>query len=105
MPLALIIEDNADVVHYLKSCLEKQYQTLHAINGQIGIEMAFEKIPDVIICDVMMPEKDGFEVCATLKTDQRTDHIPIIILTAKVTMQDRLTGLSHGADAYLAKPF
>ena len=53
----------------------------------------------------MMPEKDGFEVCATLKSDQRTDHIPIIILTAKVTLQDRLTGLSHGADAYLAKPF
>ena len=105
LPLALIIEDNEDVAHYLRTCLKGKYQTLHAINGIIGIEMAYEKIPDIIISDVMMPGKDGFEVCETLKTDERTDHIPIILLTAKVTMKDRLTGLSHGADAYLAKPF
>lgn len=105
LPLVLIIEDNMDVAHYLKTCLLNKYETVHAVNGIVGIEMALEKIPDIIISDVMMPGKDGFEVCATLKSDERTDHIPIIILTAKVTTEDRLTGLSHGADAYLAKPF
>ena len=105
LPLALIIEDNEDVAHYLKTCLKQKYQTMHASNGNMGIEMAYEKIPDIIISDVMMPGKDGFEVCATLKADERTDHIPIILLTAKVTAEDRLIGLSHGADAYLAKPF
>jgi signal transduction histidine kinase/ligand-binding sensor domain-containing protein/DNA-binding response OmpR family regulator len=105
LPLVLIIEDNMDVAYYLKTCLANKYETLHAVNGIVGIEMAFEKIPDIIICDVMMPEKDGFEVCVTLKSDERTDHIPIIILTAKVTIKDRLTGLACGADAYLAKPF
>ncbi|MEN8186014.1 MAG: ATP-binding protein [Bacteroidota bacterium] len=105
LPLALIIEDNKDVAHYLKTCLTGKYQTIHEPNGEIGIDTAFEKVPDIIICDVMMPVKDGFEVCSTLKTDERTDHIPIILLTAKVTMKDRLTGLSCGADAYLTKPF
>ena len=105
LPLALIIEDNMDVAHYLQTCLVDKYQTLHAINGIEGIELAFEKTPDIIITDVMMPGKDGFEVCETLKSDERTDHIPIIILTAKVATEDRLTGLSRGADAYLAKPF
>uniref|UniRef100_UPI00356AD441 ATP-binding protein n=1 Tax=Lutibacter sp. TaxID=1925666 RepID=UPI00356AD441 len=105
LPLVLIIEDNMDVAFYLKTCLLNKYETIHAANGIVGIEMALEKIPDIIICDVMMPGKDGFDVCATLKSDERSDHIPIIILTAKVTIEDRLTGLSHGADAYLAKPF
>jgi len=105
LPLALIVEDNEDVAHYLKACLKGKYQTIHAINGNLGIDMAYEKIPDIIISDVMMPGKDGFEVCAALKSDERTDHIPIILLTAKVTTEDRLTGLAHGADAYLAKPF
>ena len=105
LPLVLLIEDNEDVAHYLRASLHGKYQTLHSANGTIGIDMAFEKIPDIIICDVMMPGKDGFEVCATLKTDARTDHIPIILLTAKASKEDRLLGLSHGADAYLAKPF
>ncbi|OUR90900.1 hypothetical protein A9Q87_13260 [Flavobacteriales bacterium 34_180_T64] len=104
-PLVLIIEDNMDVAYYLKTCLLDSYDSIHAINGLVGIEMALERIPDIIISDVMMPGKDGFEVCATLKSDPRTDHIPIILLTARVTVEDRLTGLSHGADAYLSKPF
>ncbi|MEN8139010.1 MAG: ATP-binding protein [Bacteroidota bacterium] len=105
LPLALIIEDNTDVAHYLKTCLTGKYKTIHAQDGELGIETAFEKVPDIIICDLMMPVKDGFEVCSTLKADERTDHIPIIILTAKVTMKDKLKGLSSGADAYLTKPF
>ena len=105
LPLVLIIEDNIDVAHYLKTCLAEKYQVLHAKDGAIGIEMALEHIPDLIISDVMMPNKDGFEVCQTLKTDERTNHIPIIMLTAKVTIEDRLTGLAQGADVYLAKPF
>ncbi len=105
LPLLLIIEDNLDVAHYLKTCLKDTYETLHAVNGIEGIGMAIEKIPDIIISDVMMPGKDGFEVCETLKSDKRTDHIPIIILTAKTSIEDKLKGLSHGADAYLAKPF
>ncbi len=105
LPSALIIEDNMDVVYYLRTCLNGKYRTYHAPNGQMGIDYALENIPDIIICDVMMPGKSGFEVCKTLKADERTDHIPIIMLTAKVSMKDRLTGLSHGADAYLTKPF
>ena len=105
LPLVLIIEDNKDVAYYLKTCLREKYQTAHALNGSIGIEMAYEKIPDIVICDVMMPVKDGFEVCKSLKTNELTNHIPIIMLTAKATFEDRLTGLSHGADAYLTKPF
>ncbi|MEE9364351.1 MAG: ATP-binding protein [Cellulophaga sp.] len=105
LPLVLIIEDNEDVAYYLRTCLKGKYQTIHAVNGIIGIEMALKNIPDIIISDVMMPGKDGFEVCAILKSNELTDHIPIILLTAKTTIKDRLTGLSHGADAYLAKPF
>ncbi len=105
LPLALIIEDNADVAHYLQTCLAGKYKTIHELNGETGIETATEKIPDVIICDVMMPGKDGFAVCSELKSDERTDHIPVILLTAKVTVKDRITGLSCGADAYLTKPF
>jgi DNA-binding response OmpR family regulator len=105
LPQLLIIEDNPDVVVYLKSCLESAYQIVVAYNGKIGIEKAFEYIPDFIISDVMMPEKDGYEVCDALKNDERTSHIPIILLTAKADAASRIAGLRRGADAYLAKPF
>lgn len=105
LPVLLIIEDNKDVAYYLKQCLSDTYNTIHAINGTIGLDMAFEHMPDIIISDVMMPGKDGYEVCGILKADERTDHIPIILLTAKVSPEDRITGLTQGADAYLAKPF
>lgn len=109
----LIIEDNPDVVEYLAACLsspfggdrEGAYQLDFAYNGRAGIEKALETVPDLIVSDVMMPEKDGFEVCETLKNDERTSHIPIILLTAKAGVENRIAGLKRGADAYLAKPF
>ena len=104
-PLLLIIEDNKDVTRYIISCLENDYMIQMAENGKIGVEMAIESIPDVILSDVMMPEMDGLEVCERLKSDQRTSHIPIILLTAKSAREDKLEGLSKGADAYLSKPF
>ncbi len=105
LPLALIIEDNKDVACYIIQCLTGRYNALYAPDGVAGLEMALKHIPDIVISDVMMPGKDGFEVCSTLKEDELTDHIPIIMLTARVVLQDRLSGLSRGADAYLEKPF
>ncbi|WP_179021127.1 hybrid sensor histidine kinase/response regulator transcription factor [Winogradskyella forsetii] len=105
LPKALIIEDHKDVAYYLRLCLQDKYHCIFANNGNLGLEKAFDTIPDIVICDVMMPERDGFEVCKLLKTDERTDHIPIIMLTAKTSEKDRLEGLQQGADAYLTKPF
>jgi YesN/AraC family two-component response regulator len=104
-PLLLVIEDNADVVRFLTACLESSYQLAAAPDGRAGIEKALELTPDIIISDVMMPLKDGFEVCDTLKNDVRTSHIPIVLLTAKADVDSRIAGLRRGADAYLAKPF
>ena len=104
-PHLLIIEDNKDVVTYLKTCLKDAYYYHIARNGKQGVDIALESIPDIIITDLMMPQMDGYEVCEQLKSDQRTSHIPIIMLTAKATTTDRLEGLKKGADAYLAKPF
>jgi signal transduction histidine kinase/DNA-binding response OmpR family regulator len=104
-PTVLIIEDNKDVATYLKLCIQNDYEIEYAANGQAGIEMAFKIIPDLIISDVMMPIKDGYEVTHHLKNDPRTSHIPIILLTAKARTQDKVEGLEVGADAYLLKPF
>jgi signal transduction histidine kinase/DNA-binding response OmpR family regulator/ligand-binding sensor domain-containing protein len=104
-PLALVVEDNTDVAQYIISCLAGKYRVKWSPDGEKGIETAIRTIPDIIISDVMMPGKDGFEVCDILKQDERTSHIPIVLLTAKATDTDRIEGLSHGADAYLTKPF
>ncbi|MFN7115951.1 MAG: ATP-binding protein, partial [Saprospiraceae bacterium] len=104
-PTILLIEDNADVVSYLVTFLQDDYQILIGSDGQQGIDLALHHIPDLIITDVMMPHKDGFEVCQTLKNEERTSHIPIIMLTAKADMASKLEGLERGADDYLAKPF
>jgi signal transduction histidine kinase/DNA-binding response OmpR family regulator len=104
-PELLIIEDNQDIITYFKTILDGQYIFHTAKNGVLGIEKAFETIPDIIISDVMMPEKNGYEVCEALKQDERTSHIPIILLTAKSTQEDKVQGLKYGADAYLVKPF
>lgn len=104
-PVLLLIEDDPDILTYLAAFLEADYQLEFARNGREGIELALEIVPDIIISDVMMPIKDGYEVCATLKEDIRTSHIPIILLTAKADQGARISGLKSGADAYLTKPF
>jgi DNA-binding response OmpR family regulator len=104
-PRVLVIEDNLDVGEYLRTCLEPYFQVSLAIDGEMGVDMAMEQLPDLIVSDVMMPKKDGFEVLSILKQDERTNHIPIIMLSAKNEVDARLEGLERGADAYLAKPF
>jgi signal transduction histidine kinase/DNA-binding response OmpR family regulator/ligand-binding sensor domain-containing protein len=105
LPQILIIEDNQDVVHYITSILQEDYNITTARDGREGIGQAFESIPDLIISDVMMPHMDGYQVCKTLKHDTRTSHIPVILLTAKADIDSKLEGLQYGADAYLTKPF
>ncbi len=105
LPLALIIEDNQDVVRYLSACLDGGYRLEISKDGEEGIEKAIELVPDIVISDIMMPKKDGYEVTRTLKNDERTDHIPIILLTAKADQESKIKGLDYGADAYLYKPF
>lgn len=104
-PILLIIEDNKDLVNHLKHQLKSDYQLLSAYDGAEGVLKAVEKIPDLIICDVMMPKKNGYEVCNELKQNQLTDHIPFIMLTAKAAQQEKIKGLRYGADSYLVKPY
>jgi YesN/AraC family two-component response regulator len=101
----LIIEDNQEMIEYLSALLQSEYQIITARNGTEGAELAKIHIPDIILSDVMMPGKDGYEVCRELKKDIRTDHVPIILLTARADSDSRLTGLECGADGYLTKPF
>ncbi|MCB0581082.1 MAG: helix-turn-helix domain-containing protein [Phaeodactylibacter sp.] len=104
-PLLLIVEDNPDLVRFLIGCFNPLYRLEVAYNGRQGIDKALALIPDIVITDVMMPEKDGFELCNTLKNHKLASHIPIIMLTARADVDSRLTGLRQGADAYLDKPF
>lgn len=105
LPLLLIVEDSYDVSQYLTAILKDEYQIEHAENGKLGLENALDRIPDIILSDVMMPEMDGISLLETVKNDIRTSHIPVVLLTAKADVDSRLSGLEHGADAYLAKPF
>ena len=104
-PTLLIIEDNPDVVYYLSTLLRRDYHLLIAPNGKKGLELAWQELPQLILCDVMMPEMDGYEVTRRLKEDLATSHIPIILLTARADFDSRMEGLELGADAYLTKPF
>ncbi len=90
---------------YIKNEFKDIYRIIEAYNGKIGFEKALEEIPDAIICDVMMPGIDGYEVCRKLKQDEKTSHIPILILTAKSSEQHTIEGFESGADDYVPKPF
>ncbi|MFV0266938.1 MAG: ATP-binding protein, partial [Draconibacterium sp.] len=103
--LLLLIEDNADVSYYIKSCLVNQYSVVLAQDGSEGVKQALSLVPDIIITDIMMPQKDGYEVCYELKNNELTDHIPIVMLTAKAGDENRIAGLTAGVDVYLEKPF
>lgn len=104
-PILLIIEDNLDINHYIASEFSDNYTIISCMNGTKGMEVAFEKSPNIIISDIMMPGVDGIEVCDTLKSDIRTSHIPFILLSAKTTNESKVAGLQAGADVYLVKPF
>lgn len=101
----LIVEDNKDVAQYISSVISAEYNVFFAGNGQEGLKMAEQYVPDLVITDLMMPEKDGFAFCKEMRSSIVVNHIPIIIITAKNNMEDRLLGFKCGADAFLVKPF
>ena len=101
----LIIDDNSDILDYLHIELGNKYKIYQATDGKSGFDMAIRNIPDLIITDVMMPGMDGYELCSKLKSDPRTNHIPVIIITALSESKDKIKGLEIGADDYITKPF
>ena len=104
-PTVLLVEDNAELRTFIKSCIGDNWQVVEASDGQEGVEKALETVPDLVISDIMMPRKDGYAVCDELKSNELTSHIPIILLTAKSTVDARIKGWQTGADDYLSKPF
>ena len=101
----LIVEDNKDLRTYLSNCLSLNYNVIESENGSVGVKKAVKWIPDIIISDIMMPETDGYQLLANVKKDVKTNHIPVILLTAKADHYSKLEGLEIGADDYLSKPF
>lgn len=105
MPKLLIVDDNNDFRTFLCTCMQNRFEVIQAENGEKAFEIAVNEIPDMIISDVMMPVKDGIQLCRELKNDVRTSHIPLILLTAKTTEESQIDGLKSGADDYISKPF
>ena len=104
-PKLLIVEDNQEIKDYIYKVLSPEYQIFEAKNGKEGLEMTIKELPDCIISDIMMPEMDGIEMCDKIKKNEQTSHIPVIMLTAKTAIEQRIEGLKVGADSYIPKPF
>ncbi len=105
LPQVLLVEDNEDMRQFIKAGLKEEYRILEAINGEEGLKKAISRLPDLLITDLMMPKMDGIDLCKQLKTMVATSHIPIIMLTAKAGVENKIEGLETGADDYLTKPF
>jgi signal transduction histidine kinase/DNA-binding response OmpR family regulator len=105
LPHILIVEDHTDIREFIAENLKDCFFAEQADNGKSGLEIAIKNIPDLVITDIVMPKMDGIELCGKLKTDEKTSHIPVVMLTGKSGIEDRLKGLDTGADAYLTKPF
>ena len=101
----IVIDDHKEIRDFVTGILEKEYHVITFSSGQKALDYMGKQIPDLIVCDVMMPEMDGFEFCKRIKTEESTNHIPVILLTAKTSTENRIDGLSLGADAYITKPF
>lgn len=101
----LVVEDNEELRHFIVHILQKEYRVLEAPNGRLGLEKIMAEMPDVVVSDVMMPEMDGIELLNAVKTNHEICHIPVIILSAKASLDDRVKGLEYGADGYITKPF
>ncbi|MEN8229451.1 MAG: ATP-binding protein, partial [Bacteroidota bacterium] len=101
----LVVEDNADVRTMIADNLESEFKVIEAVDGSAGLKLATKHLPDLVITDLMMPRMGGIEMCSQLKTDIQTSHIPVIMLTAKATLEDKMEGLETGADDYIFKPF
>lgn len=104
-PLILVVEDDSELRQFIKENLSEQYNIMLARDGKEGLSMALQKIPDMVISDIMMPRMDGIQLCRQLKSEHITSHIPIILLTRKDDIEDKITGLKTGADDYVSKPF
>lgn len=104
-PTILLVDDNEEMLEVLAYELGDRYEILTALNGQKALDLLAKEVVDIIVSDVMMPVMDGFELCKTIKSNFEYSHIPVILLTAKNTLQSRIEGLEKGADAYIEKPF
>jgi two-component system, cell cycle response regulator len=104
-PVLLIVDDNEEILEFLEHDLDEKYTVIKALNGQEALLVLKEDAIQLVVCDIMMPVMDGFELCKIIKTNFEYSHIPVILLTAKNTLQSKIEGLELGADAYIEKPF
>jgi len=104
-PVILLVDDNEEILEFLSTDLGDKYKVITALNGKDALEILNKETVHLVISDVMMPGIDGFQLCREIKTNRDYSHIPVILLTAKNTLQSKIEGLEHGADAYIEKPF